>query len=410
MSDLQELGRRMAALQDRRLAALQESAGSVPPGLGEHLVRRARARRRNRHVVLAGATMLLVAGAIGGVRLWPRPDRGGIATVPARAGQRVEASLRDVGLVFDDGSRALLARGASVRTEMIGPASASLELERGRVSLRVVHGKATHFTVRAGDYAVSVTGTRFSVDWRPDNRAFLVAVQEGSVRVSGGLLTQAIDVRAGQSLVLDHGHPVAAPAPPVMPAAPTAPVPAQQTRAPEIAPASPAESELSDAPKRPSARHASLPTWQDQAEAGRYREALAEAERKGFDGICREASGLDLLSLAEAARYAGRADRADQALKAVRARFARGENAATAAYLLGRIAAESRRDYVDAARWFRTYLAERPDGRLTREAEGRLLESLAFMDREPARGAARAYLEHYPTGPHAAFARNLLGI
>jgi len=74
-----------------------------------------------------------------------------------------------------------------------------------------------------------------------------------------------------------------------------------------------------------------------------------------------------------------------------------------------RIAAENRRDHASAARWFRTYLSERPSGRLNREAEGRLLESLAFMDRNTAREAARVYLEHHPSGPHAAFARNLLG-
>jgi TolA-binding protein len=151
-------------------------------------------------------------------------------------------------------------------------------------------------------------------------------------------------------------------------------------------------------------------SWREQAEAGHYRDALGEAERKGFEGICRESAGADLLTLAEAARYAGRAERAEQALRAVRARFGHSEDAAVAAYLLGRIAAENHCDHAEAARWFRTYLAERPGGRLDREAEGRLLESLAFMDRNTAREAARIYLQHYPAGPHAAFARNLLGL
>jgi transmembrane sensor len=115
------------------------------------------------------------------------------------------------------------------------------------------------------------------------------------------------------------------------------------------------------------------------------------------------------LTLAEAARYAGRPERAEQSLKALRGRFGGSDDAAMAAYLLGRIAAENRRDHAVAARWFRTYLRERPAGRLNREAEGRLLESLAFMDRNTAREAARVYLQHYPTGPHADFARNLLG-
>jgi hypothetical protein len=172
---------------------------------------------------------------------------------------------------------------------------------------------------------------------------------------------------------------------------------------------SPADPEPVVPAYRPAAHRIATPSWRQQAEAGLYRDALAEAERKGYDGICREAPSGDLMTLAEAARYAGRSDRAEQALKAVRARFGNDEDAEVAAYLLGRIAAENHHNYTEAARWFQTYLAERPGGRLDREAEGRLLESLAFMDRNTARAAARVYLQHYPSGPHAAFAHNLLG-
>jgi TolA-binding protein len=132
------------------------------------------------------------------------------------------------------------------------------------------------------------------------------------------------------------------------------------------------------------------------------------AEKHGFETICREATKNDLLTLAEAARYAGQPNRAEQALLALRARFVRSDDAALAAYLLGRLAAEVHTDHHSAARWFRTYLAERPTGKLAREADGRLLESLAFMDRATAQQAARSYLKRYPTGPHAPFARNLL--
>jgi TolA-binding protein len=159
---------------------------------------------------------------------------------------------------------------------------------------------------------------------------------------------------------------------------------------------------------RTAAQHGLSPSWREQAERGHYREALSEAERRGFDGICRQASSSDLLTLAEAARFAGRVPRAEQALEAVRARYARSDDASTAAYLLGRIAAEANRDPGGAARWFRTYLAERPGGRLEREAEGRLLESLASTDLDAARKTARAYLERYPSGPHAGFAKSLL--
>ena len=363
--------------------------------------------------------VLVLGGALAGLRLWPAPDRGAMTTVRAQPGQRVEASVLDLALAFDDGSRVVLSSGASLRTEMVGPSSASLELERGRAAVHVTHTRSTHWTVRAGAYWVLVTGTRFHLDWRPEDEALSVVVEEGSVRVTGGVLAEPLDVSAGQSLALEQGRAVGAGTGGlVIPHRSLGAVPPSQA-APEAAPPTFMPSPLDNEPlptqgRRPTGHHPSPPSssssWRQQAEAGHYRDALAEAERKGFDGICRESAGTDLLTLAEAARYAGRAERAEQALKAVRTRFGRGEDAAVAAYLLGRIAAENHRDHADAARWFRTYLAERPGGRLDREAEGRLLESLAFMDRNTAREAARVYLQHYPSGPHAAFARNLLGL
>jgi transmembrane sensor len=417
MSNLDQLSERLAALQDRQLAAHQSESSPPSTALGEHLLRRSSERKRARRVGLASAALVLIAaGALTGLRVWPSHDASTVAAVRAQAGQRVEARLLDLALAFDDGSQVVLSSGGSLRTEMLGPSSAELAIERGRAHVRVVHTAATRWTVRAGNYAIAVTGTRFGVEWRPDHGAFSVVVEEGSVRVSGGLLTQAVDIHAGQSLALENGHPIGAAMPagtaPAATPSPAAPATASPDREPAIAPAAPSDSFVTTPSHRPAVHRSPTPTlsWREQAEAGRYREALAEVERKGFDGVCREAPGADLLTLAEAARYGGRADRAEQALKAVRGRFGQGEDSAMAAYLLGRIAAENRHDHADAARWFRTYLVERPGGRLNREAEGRLLESLAFMDRNTAREAARAYLAHYPTGPHAAFARNLLGL
>jgi hypothetical protein len=366
--------------------------------------------------------MLMVGGTLAGLRLWPGSDRATVATVRAQAGQRVAASALDLALAFDDGSRVVLSSGASLRTDMVGPSSANLELERGRATVRVIHTQATHWTVRAGTYRVQVTGTRFHLDWRPESGALAVTVEEGSVRVTGGLLDEAVDIGAGQSLALEQGNPGAAPGATVGPPRPPGPA-ATPDPLPEAAPSAfpSAPAALLPPPargRRPGTRppatvaSASITppaAWRQQAEAGRYRDALREAERMGFEEICRASSGADLLTLAEAARFAGRTERAMQALKAVRARFGQSEDAAVAAYLLGRIAAEHHRNHAEAARWFRTYLAERPGGRLDREAEGRLLESLAFMDRDTAREAARIYLQHHPAGPHAAFARNLLG-
>lgn len=413
MSDLDALGRRLAELQDRRLAELQRTPSPCSTALGEHLLRRSHERRRGRRLAMGALTALLIlAGGFAVLSLRPLPLPETMATVHAEAGQRVVAVAHDVALAFDDGSQVVLASGASLRTDALGPANASLLLERGRATVRVAHTQGTRYTVRAGSYVITVTGTRFRVDWRPERDAFSLAVEEGSVLLGGGLLGQPLAVRAGQSVAFENGRAVGLGA---------RQVPGEGLSGPRAEAASTAEPEesapgltpqpVSPPPhvRRPVAPPPAAPSWQAQAEAGRYRDALAEVERVGYATICREAAAADLLTLAEAARFAGRSERAEQALLALRARFAGSEDAAMAAYLLGRIAAEHRRDHVQGARWFRTYLGERSGGRLDREAEGRLLESLSFIDRNEARKAARAYLEHYPRGPHGAFARSLLG-
>jgi transmembrane sensor len=416
MSNLDQLGRRMADLQDRRLAKLHEECIAPSSALGEHLLRRAGERRRRRRMTLLSVTAVLVVGGVfAGLSFWPMHDRPTVATVRVQAGQRVEASLLDLDLAFDDGSQVVLSSGASLLSETVGPASTRLELERGHALVRVRHTRTAHWTLRAGAYLVVVTGTRFSLDWRPEADALSVAVEEGSVHVSGGLLSLSFDVSAGQSLVLENGRPVTAGGSgrvtlnhAAVPATP--PSESAVEAVPPSLLSNPADLERAMPTHRPAANRVSSSSWLEQAEAGRYRDAITEAERRGFDGICRQATAADLLTLAEAARFARRPQRAEQALKAVRDRYARGEDAAVAAYLLGRIAAENRHDHAEAARWFRTYLSERPGGRLDREAEGRLLESLAFMDRNSAMEAARVYLQRYPSGPHALFAKNLLGL
>jgi hypothetical protein len=409
VSELDLLGRRLAELQDRHgLGMATQESRAIPP-TGEYLIHQVSVRRRRRRTKIAAVTALLVVGgAFVGLGAWPfRPDTS-LATIRAESGQRVSASALDVAVDFQDGSRVVLASGASMRTEAVGPTTARVEIERGRASVRVKHTEATQWTVRAGGYAVSVTGTRFDVNWRPEKGSFSLSVEEGSVRVSGGALATAVGVSAGQSVTFEGSASPSATVPKISSPSSSAagPTPAPAAPAPTVEPP-PAETDPA-LRARPAAQHGPSPSWREHAERGRYREAMSEAERRGFDRICREASSSDLLTLAEAARYAGQPPRAEEALKAVRGRYGRSDDAATAAFLLGRIAAETARDPQGAAQWFRTYLAERPGGRLAREAEGRLLESLASTDRDAARKAAQAYLDRHPSGPHAGFARKLL--
>jgi TolA-binding protein len=147
----------------------------------------------------------------------------------------------------------------------------------------------------------------------------------------------------------------------------------------------------------------------DLISAGRYAEALEAARAQGLANVCATAPALDLLSLADAARFSDRSDDADFILKRLRDRFPSDDVASVAAFDLGRIAFDSRHSYVDAARWFDTYLNERPSGALAREASGRLLEAVdRGGDQVRARELAGRYLQTFPNGPHANLAGSIL--
>ena len=150
---------------------------------------------------------------------------------------------------------------------------------------------------------------------------------------------------------------------------------------------------------------AAAPTWATLAAAGKFREALAVAEKAGFEAECQRASGADLLALGDAARLSGSAARAQQAYGAAHAKLPGGGRSS---YSLGLVAFDQRGDFASAARHFETYLREQPGGSLRAEATGRLMESLQRSGRAAdARRGAEQYLKHYPGGPQAALARKL---
>jgi TolA-binding protein len=95
-------------------------------------------------------------------------------------------------------------------------------------------------------------------------------------------------------------------------------------------------------------------------------------------------------------------------LQLLRQRFAGSEEAAFATFALGRLEFDGFGAHAQAARWFRTYLREQPQGPFAREALGRLMESLhRGGEAREARRLAQNYLRRYPSGPHAALASRL---
>jgi TolA-binding protein len=144
------------------------------------------------------------------------------------------------------------------------------------------------------------------------------------------------------------------------------------------------------------------------AEKGEYREAFAAAESAGFEGLIQGASASDLLLLADTARLSGATEPARHALLALRERYPSHVNASRAGFLLGRLAFEQQHD-VEAVRWLRDYLAQKPTGPLAEGARSRLLLALKRLgDRAAAKAAALDYLEHYPQGRTAEAARGIL--
>jgi hypothetical protein len=94
----------------------------------------------------------------------------------------------------------------------------------------------------------------------------------------------------------------------------------------------------------------------------------------------------------------------------VRSRFPGSEEAALAAFRLGRLADERARDAGQALVWYDRYLDEAPAGR---HGEAALARKLALLrgregDSPAVRAAAAAYLHRHPDGPHAAEARAIV--
>lgn len=398
MTRLAELGRIVAEQQDKERAGAPRDSGAAQLFVRE--VRRS--RQASGHRRSAAVAILAVAACVVGVWGWRHHVATATDTAALAVGRPLVAqSGESLPLSFPDGSRVVLASGTEGIVHELHDAGATLEVTRGQASVAVRHQPGTSWVVGAGPYRVRVTGTRFSVGWAPERQRFELRLTEGSVVVTSEAGSHAaVTMVAPQSLVVDQGgwqlsrsetaSTLEVPDRDVVPAAePSVAVP-------------PSEQASASPPSGSASRAAAGPSWEELARRGKYGAAYEDAARHGIAELADSKPPSSLLSLAEACRFSGHSSEAAQVLKRLRARFAGTDDAATAAFQLGRLGG--------SPQWFRTYLQERPNGALAREAAGRLLEVLdQANDRAGTRQAAEAYLARYPAGPHAAFARQLLG-
>ncbi|HVW27443.1 MAG TPA: FecR domain-containing protein [Polyangiaceae bacterium] len=433
-----------------RVAALARGVADAPVDRETHAAGRARLLGAAMHVaavehapalrwtaarvVAALAVLVFVVGAVFALgSSWVRPIsfevHGNANASPSYVSARDDAPA-DVR--FSDGSAVVARPGTRLRIEETKRNGARVLVERGAATASIHHRASTSWAFVAGPFEIRVTGTKLSIVWDPESERIEVTLHEGSVEIDTPIGPSHYVVRAGQSfrasvrdgiVKLDDAqkHDEVEPR-----AAASGELPAPEVVTPERAPVPPEPSSTTvvrktpepPAPEEPSSTTVIQKTpeppapeesWAKRVRRGAFAEVVAAAQARGVEDCLAKCTAADLRALADAARYTSAPELATRALLALRSRGKGSQDAATAAFLLGRTA-ESTGDLVTADRWYATYLSESPAGALAAEAlAGRMLAASHAGATAHARELAREYLGRYPDGAAVRAARRLAG-
>ncbi len=293
----------------------------------------------------------------------------------------VSSRDEDHGLRFSDGSSIILAPASEARVVRLGATGAHVSLVSGQARVLVVHRPKVRWELSAGPFTVEVTGTRFDVGYEPVEDRFELHLEDGSVVVRGCGFGKGRVVRSGERIVASCQSA----------AAPVAAVGQDQVALDAAVPSA------SDVVAR--AGHAGLPQSREKAREATPNKPTVSALTPTAPELANRANEL---------RHEGNLRGARELLLELRRSFPGSSEAGTAAFRLGLIEFDGFGAFGAAATWFRRYLAEQPEGALSREARGRLMEALFRSSDPEAAAAARAYLERSPRGPHAELARRIL--
>jgi transmembrane sensor len=344
-------------------------------------------------VALGLACSLVGYWAIEGLPGWLATEQGPLTvSLEERetelVGNWISAKDETKQLRFSDGTRVSLHPHTKLQVEGTTSSGAKIVLSEGRALAQIEPLPGAKWSFIAGPFTVRVTGTEFDVAWFPEQGLFEIALHQGSVTLTGPSIEGAKDVRKGDFVR------VALP----KKAASLAPKQAAEGSA------SAGKTELSEDLGKtagPTSLGRKEPSWRSHLAAGEMKEALSAIELAGSNRVLEGASARELWAVSDAARVHGRPALARDALLALRKKHGtRGETA----YLLGKVHADQLNSPAEAIRWFDTYLSESPGGALAEQALGRLVELQAGTAR--GRKAARSYLERYPKGSYAEFARS----
>lgn len=386
----------MSAPDRRLLDAVEKSARAAEARLAAN---RPSLRRRvlsasplvpGRRWLAPAAAVLVVLGVAAFVALRAPSLSFDVDGAAADVGAFVAAEAEPRRLTFSEGTRLEVGNGSRAQVVTLDARGATVRLDTGRVHARVTHRADTRWRVEAGPYVVRVTGTTFAVAWNPERRDFEVALDEGSVEVSGPLVGTRV-VRAGERLSVTaeralRVEPLVAiddvpDAGPSVLAAPPPPVPT---------------------PTKPPVSRPS-PSWLPLARQHAWAEAWAAVG--SVAPWCERSSADELLLLADVARFAGHPREARTVLQAVQRRFPKAPQVQEAAYLEGLVLVNALGAPAEAYSRFRSAFDANPGGPLAEEALARALELALSQARPEASTLAARYLESFPTGPHLELAR-----
>lgn len=366
-----ELEDRLAALRPR-LGVTWDEARDRRVEKQMYARRQARAQRRTL-VATAGATLALCA--VLGSALWWRGR-----TSPA---SWVSASLPSTELSanlfrFPDGSTVQLTTPDSrVAVYPATPDRFLTVLRSGGARFSVAKHPTRKFRVEANRVSIEVLGTKFSVEQADSELAHVrVAVAEGRVRVMWQESERVLQTgqegifppdEAGQKLALERRQATIPPSTDAPDSPPTT-LPPKAPPAPRLPPAI-------AAPIAPARDSVPSPTTTTVDQVG------------------------VLLAQADTARKAAKWDEAVAILEKIVAEHPGDLRASLAAFTLGRVELESRRQFVKAAEAFAKARSLSPDGPLAEDALAREVEAWAKAGNvERAKVSAREYLEKFPTG------------
>ncbi len=335
-------------------------------------------------------------------------DRGNVS----RGGAIESDPAADPKVRFSDGSEVAFTSKSLAVLRSVDDHGARLSLKEGSGHADVMHRANARWLFDAGPFLITVTGTAFTFGWTGAEERLDVAMERGTVEVSGPLSDGAITLRSGQHLtvrvreretVIRDLDPAPADSTPAGVGLATPDPGGASGRAPaDKAFGGPASVRPRSAPDNDRG------AWGSLLANGNFETIVSQAEQRDLEKCLASASSPDLAVLADAARYSRHDAIAVRTLLAQRRRFPASGAAEDAAFLLGRIE-ETRHDSRGALAWYERYLGENENGAYASEALGRRMLLTAQADGDDAaRPLATQYLARFAQGTYAARARTLV--